>query len=796
MVDQINRQIINSGGIVPGPRNPADAHQAGQPMPKLSSPVVNVDGTLSIPWYRLFITLWQRTGGVSGDTDSDAGIPEAPTDGQVYGRANSSWTPVVESFNGRTGVVTLALSDVESAGGAPIDSPDFTGDPTAPTLSLTDNSNALATTAFVNAAIAASGGGGGVAGVSSWNGRAGAVTMTLLDVTGVGGAPIASPGFTGSPTGPTPTAGDNSTKLATTAFVDAAIAAIPPPATGVTSFNTRTGAVTLVLADVTGVGGAPLASPGLTGSPTAPTPTVGDNSTKLATTAFVTSAVANVNIGVASFNSRTGVVTLTLSDVTSAGGAPLASPALTGTPTAPTAVAGTNTTQLATTAFVGAAISAIPAGVTSFNTRTGAVTLALADVTGVGGATVAQLGNYLPLAGGTLTGALTLAADPTVALGAATKQYVDAHTGGGADFPLNAAVLLPSNQTATTLTTSGGSVYLKMGNLAPSSSYPNALVTFYINPTNLSAAVVAGTGVNWWNNLWVMWGANGIYTSPDGVTWTNRITGGFFNVAYNGSIFVATLSTVSATNYYTSPDGITWTVHTLPTNLQGFGPDVAYCSGAGRFVMVANGSGTSNYAYSTDGLTWTQATLPASGTWTITANATTFVISNSSGGIGVAPYTSTTGTSWTARTSPYSTGTFWVQYVGSLFFAGGTAAGSNFATSPDGITWTAGGPMPLVANDNFASSRWTLVYTPSPSPAYLWGTSAVSTNGTAWTTGAQYMPNTTCAAWNGTTLGMFQGSIFKNANYNPGGYVGEVGILPAPANATGQWPYAYWVKVA
>lgn len=37
--------------------------------------------------------------------------------------------------------------------------------------------------------------------------------------------------------------------------------------------------------------------------------------------------------------------------------APLASPALTGTPTAPTAAAGTNTTQVATTAFVQAAIN-------------------------------------------------------------------------------------------------------------------------------------------------------------------------------------------------------------------------------------------------------------------------------------------------------------------------------------------------------------------------------------------------------------------------------------------------------
>lgn len=37
--------------------------------------------------------------------------------------------------------------------------------------------------------------------------------------------------------------------------------------------------------------------------------------------------------------------------------APLASPALTGTPTAPTAASGTNTTQLATTAFVQTAVS-------------------------------------------------------------------------------------------------------------------------------------------------------------------------------------------------------------------------------------------------------------------------------------------------------------------------------------------------------------------------------------------------------------------------------------------------------
>ena len=66
-----------------------------------------------------------------------------------------------------------------------------------------------------------------------------------------------------------------------------------------------------------------------TASPTAPTPTAGDSSTKLATTAFVSTATAGIT-----------------------GFAPLASPAFTGIPTAPTAAPGTNTTQLATTAYV------------------------------------------------------------------------------------------------------------------------------------------------------------------------------------------------------------------------------------------------------------------------------------------------------------------------------------------------------------------------------------------------------------------------------------------------------------
>lgn len=58
------------------------------------------------------------------------------------------------------------------------------------------------------------------------------------------GPTINSPSLTGTPTAPTPTAGDNSTKVATTAFVDTAIAA----ATSLT-INLETASYTLVASD-------------------------------------------------------------------------------------------------------------------------------------------------------------------------------------------------------------------------------------------------------------------------------------------------------------------------------------------------------------------------------------------------------------------------------------------------------------------------------------------------------------------------------------------------------------------
>jgi hypothetical protein len=153
----------------------------------------------------------------------------------------------------------------------------------------------------------------------------------------------------------------------------------------------RTGAVVLAVGDVSGA--APLASPALTGTPTAPTAATADNSVAIATTAFVkaqnyvTYATAGGQAPVQSVAGRTGAVVLAVADVS--GAAPLASPALTGTPTAPTAATADSSTVLATTAFVKAQnyITSAGAPVQSVFGRTGAVVLASGDVTGALGFT-------------------------------------------------------------------------------------------------------------------------------------------------------------------------------------------------------------------------------------------------------------------------------------------------------------------------------------------------------------------------------------------------------------------------
>ncbi len=113
---------------------------------------------------------------------------------------------------------------------------------------------------------------------------------------------------------------------------------------------------------------APKASPIFTGTPKAPTPAAGNNTTQLATTAFVQAALtALINGAPATLDTLKEIAAAINNDPkfsttinnALALKAPLSSPALTGTPTAPTAAQSVNNTQIATTAFVKSAIAAM-----------------------------------------------------------------------------------------------------------------------------------------------------------------------------------------------------------------------------------------------------------------------------------------------------------------------------------------------------------------------------------------------------------------------------------------------------
>ncbi|WP_275269600.1 phage tail protein [Citrobacter freundii] len=113
---------------------------------------------------------------------------------------------------------------------------------------------------------------------------------------------------------------------------------------------------------------APKESPMFTGTPKAPTPAAGNNTTQVATTAFVQVALtALINGAPATLDTLKEIAAAINNDPkfsttinnALALKAPLLSPALTGTPTAPTAAQSVNNTQIATTAFVKSAIAAM-----------------------------------------------------------------------------------------------------------------------------------------------------------------------------------------------------------------------------------------------------------------------------------------------------------------------------------------------------------------------------------------------------------------------------------------------------
>lgn len=167
---------------------------------------------------------------------------------------------------------------------ATISSPTFTGTPIAPTPTFGDRSTSIATTeyvmsqddlrrSYVDTVIAS---------------NVAAVTTAYQDADMLL-APIDSPTFAGTPAAQTPSIGDSSTRLATTAYVMSqdAIRRVYVD----TNINANIAILNTAVNNNLALK-APVFNPTFTGVANAPTPSLSDSSTQIATTAFVTQTVS------------------------------------------------------------------------------------------------------------------------------------------------------------------------------------------------------------------------------------------------------------------------------------------------------------------------------------------------------------------------------------------------------------------------------------------------------------------------------------------------------------------------
>lgn len=258
-------------------------------------------------------------------------------------------------------------------------------------------------------------------------------------------------------------------------------------------------------------------------------------------------------------------------------------------------------------------------------------------------------------------------------------------------------------------------------------------------------------GVTWGNSQFVAvsWdgvGSSGIYTSPDGLTWSTQSVGAYsyFTVGWTGSQYVAMGSVVS-----TSPDGSTWTYRMTGTQRGLYG--ITETSGG---YLVAVGAGGTVITSSDAGVTWnlqfpgTLENLNAvvwSGTKIIAVGANgTIVVCNNN-----------LGNSWTAATSGTSAALDSVIWDGALFWAVGD--GGIALTSSNGTSWSSFIPALAVNATGIAFSSSVFVYIISYSDGRLaysidggfsWITTVFSPSGVAITnvvwTGAEFV--LTCAS--------------------------------------------------
>ena len=251
-----------------------------------------------------------------------------------------------------------------------------------------------------------------------------------------------------------------------------------------------------------------------------------------------------------------------------------------------------------------------------------------------------------------------------------------------------------------------GTSYWRVGNEADTSLWSAFSSVNIYDSTPISGSLFMAVG-----------GVGIILTSPDGITWTGRVsvtTGGLSSVTWTGSKFVA----VGGTTAFVSSDGITWSSHS-----SGASGSLSSVIWTGSQLVAVGGfetdpgmptHGSTGIVYtSPDGIIWTNK-WASSGGWLYSVTRTDsqcVAVGGTIMGLTADYYdniiTSPDGNTWTTRINGSNMCNYFsVTWTGSQLVAVGSYGSLALATfgvvftSPDGITWT---KRPMGNNNNLYS---------------------------------------------------------------------------------------------